>query len=359
MTGSSERPTSTATAAMAGTSAASSAAPSAVPSTRAASEPGPERVERRRQTGVGTSVEPASRSLNPLGRKGIVLAGGTGSRLHPVTLAVSKQLLPVYDKPMIYYPVSTLMLAGITDILIITTPEDQRAFVSLLGDGSQWGLRFEYATQAAPNGLAEAFCIGADYLAAAPSCLILGDNLFYGSGFSRQLQSVSAQDSGACVFAQQVSDPARYGVVGFDADDVATSIEEKPEKPKSSWAVTGLYFYDEQVVEMARAIEPSERGELEITAINQLYMERDALTVARLDRGFAWLDTGTFNSMVEASEFVRVIEQRQRQKIACLEEIAWRLGYIDDEGLLELAEPLRKSGYGDYLVDLVMGFDRR
>jgi len=304
------------------------------------------------------STDPASaaRSLNPLGRKGIVLAGGTGSRLHPVTLAVSKQLLPVYDKPMIYYPVSTLMLAGITDILIITTPEDQPAFISLLGDGSRWGVRFDYATQAAPNGLAEAFIIGEQYLGTSPSCLILGDNLFYGSGFSRQLQSVSAQGPGACVFAQQVSDPERYGVVGFDADDVATSIEEKPDKPASSWAVTGLYFYDEQVVEMARSITPSARGELEITAINQLYLEQGSLTVARLDRGFAWLDTGTFNSMVEASEFVRVIEQRQRQKIACPEEIAWRMGYVDDDQLLALAQPLRKSGYGDYLVDLVIGF---
>ena len=318
---------------------------------------------------VGRSIDPLDRSFspldrslnrldhsfNPLGRKGIVLAGGTGSRLHPVTLAVSKQLLPVYDKPMIYYPVSTLMLAGITEFLIITTPQDQAAFQALLGDGSAWGVRFDYAVQPQPNGLAEAFIIGADYLDGNPSCLILGDNLFYGSGFSRQLQEVSTQVDGACVFAQQVSDPERYGVVGFDADDVATSIEEKPVKPKSSWAVTGLYFYDADVVEMARAIEPSDRGELEITAINQRYLDEGRLTVARLDRGFAWLDTGTFNSMVEASEFVRVIEQRQRQKVASPEEIAWRMGYIDDEQLLTVAEPLRKSGYGDYLVDLVMG----
>ena len=306
--------------------------------------------ERRR------TVQPVVNDLNPLGRKGIILAGGTGSRLHPVTLGVSKQLLPVYDKPMIYYPISTLMLAGITDILLITTPEDQSAFRALLGDGSQWGVRFEYATQASPNGLAEAFIIGADYVGTSPSCLILGDNLFWGSGFSRQLQRVSTQESGACVFAQQVSDPERYGVVGFDSDDRATSIEEKPTRPKSSWAVTGLYFYDQRVIEMARSIKPSDRGELEITAINQLYLDSGALTVARLDRGFAWLDTGTFNSMVEASEFVRVIEQRQRQKIACPEEIAWLMGHIDDDQLMALAEPLRKSGYGDYLVELVTGY---
>ncbi len=299
------------------------------------------------------STQPDHSHLNPLGRKGIVLAGGTGSRLHPVTIAVSKQLLPVYDKPMIYYPLSTLMLAGITDILLITTPGDQAAFRSLLGDGSQWGLRFDYATQAEPNGLAEAFIIGDDYIGNSPSCLILGDNLFYGSSFSRQLQRVSSRRGGACVFAQHVSDPQRYGVVGFDRNNVATSIEEKPEHPISNWAVTGLYFYDQQVVEMARSIKPSARGELEITAINQLYLEQGTLTVSRLDRGFAWLDTGTFNSMVEASEFVRVIEQRQRQKVASPEEIAWRLGYIDDDQLLALAEPLRNSGYGDYLLELV------
>ena len=288
-----------------------------------------------------------------MSRRGIILAGGSGTRLHPVTLAVSKQLLPVYDKPMIYYPISTLMLAGITEILIITTPEDQSAFLRLLGDGSQWGIRFEYAVQHAPNGLAEAFVIGADFVGSSPSCLILGDNLFYGSGFSGRLQAVSAQPDGACVFAKQVSDPERYGVVGFDADDRATSIEEKPVKPRSNWAVTGLYFYDNQVAEMAKSIEPSARGELEITAINRLYLDQGDLTVARLDRGFAWLDTGTFNSMVEAAEFVRVIEQRQEQKIASPEEVAWRMGFIDDDQLRSLGHGLTKSGYGEYLIGLL------
>ena len=295
---------------------------------------------------------------NPLGRKGIVLAGGTGSRLHPVTLAVSKQLLPVYDKPMIYYPISTLMLAGMTEILIITTPEDRPAFERLLGDGSQWGLHLVFAEQPLPNGLAEAFLIGEDFLDGSPACLILGDNIFYGSGFSRQMQEVSAEVGGATVFAQRVSDPERYGVVDFDDDGRAVSIEEKPERPRSSWAVTGLYFYDADVVKIARTIEPSARGELEITAVNQAYLDRGDLTVARLDRGFAWLDTGTFASMVEASEFVRVIEQRQRQKIGSPEEIAWRMGRIDDRRLLGLAEPLVKSGYGDYLCNLVGSGDR-
>ena len=296
--------------------------------------------------------------LNPLGRRGIVLAGGTGSRLHPVTLPVSKQLLPVYDKPMIYYPISTLMLAGLTEILIITTPDDRPAFERLLGDGSQWGLRFSFATQAAPKGLAEAFLIGRDFLAGGPSCLILGDNVFYGSGFSRQLQEVSARPDGATVFAHRVSDPERYGVVEFDDDGLAIGIEEKPEKPRSSWAVTGLYFYDDQVVSVAEGIEPSARGELEITDVNRRYLRRQQLEVARLSRGFAWLDTGTFNSLVEASEFVRVIEQRQQRKIASPEEIAWSLGRIDDDQLLALAEPLRRSGYGDYLANLVLSGER-
>lgn len=290
--------------------------------------------------------------INPLGRRGIILAGGSGTRLHPVTIAVSKQLLPVYDKPMIYYPISTLMLAGITEILIITTVEDQESFKRLLGDGSRWGVVFHYAVQPEPNGLAEAFVIGRDFVGTSPSCLILGDNLFYGSGFSTQLQEVSRRPGGATVFAQQVSDPERYGVVAFDGDGVATSIEEKPQSPHSNWAVTGLYFYDAHVVDMARSIEPSARGELEITAINQLYLERGELTVARLDRGFAWLDTGTFNSMVEATEFVRVIEQRQQVRIASPEEVAWRMGLIDDDQLIALGEPLAKSGYGRYLIEL-------
>jgi glucose-1-phosphate thymidylyltransferase len=298
-------------------------------------------------------TEAAANPLNPHGRRGIVLAGGTGSRLHPVTIAVSKQLLPVYDKPMIYYPISTLMLAGLTEILIITTPEDQPAFQRLLGDGSRWGLRFDFAVQPEPNGLAEAFLIGADFLDARPSCLILGDNLFYGAGMGSRLQEVSAVAEGACVFAQRVSDPERYGVVAFDHDGRATSIEEKPAKPKSSWAVTGLYFYDAEVVDIARTITPSDRGELEITSVNQTYLEREALTVAQFGRGSTWLDTGTFTSMVEASEFVRVVEQRQQQKIASPEEIAWRLGYLDDEQLLALAEPLVKSGYGSYLQELI------
>lgn len=293
-----------------------------------------------------------SSDLNPLGRKGIILAGGTGSRLHPVTLAVSKQLLPVYDKPMIYYPLSTLMLAGITEILIITTPDDRSAFERLLGDGQQWGLRLEYATQSAPNGIAEAFLIGEEFLDGAPCCLILGDNLFYGSGFSSKLQNVSSNDA-PCVFAQRVSDPERYGVVEFDAAGAAISIEEKPERPRSRWAVTGLYFFPSDVVAVAKTMEPSARGELEISSVTQHYLTDGRLTVAQFDRGFAWLDTGTFDSMVEASEFVRVIDQRQQQKIGSPEEVAWRMGYIDGDQLLALAEPLRKSGYGDYLVKLV------
>ncbi len=289
---------------------------------------------------------------NPSGRRGIILAGGTGSRLHPVTLAVSKQLLPVYDKPMIYYPLSTLMLAGISEVLIITTPNDQAAFERLLGDGSAWGMSITYAVQAAPNGLAEAFLIGEEFLDGHPACLVLGDNLFYGSGFSRQLQEVSAQPDRASLFAQQVVDPERYGVVEIDAEGRAVSIEEKPDKPVSNWAVTGLYFFPSDVSEAAKSVEPSARGELEITSVIEWYLNQQLVDVACLDRGFAWLDTGTFISMVEASEFVRVIEQRQRTRIAAPEEVAFRMGFVDANQLMALAEPLRKSGYGDYLASV-------
>ena len=284
--------------------------------------------------------------------RGIILAGGTGSRLHPITLGTSKQLLPVYDKPMVYYPLSVLMLAGIGEILIITTPEDQPAFQRLLGDGSQWGVRIEYATQDAPNGIAEAFLIGADFIGDASCALILGDNLFYGAGLSDQVQAAARVESGAQVFAMEVRDPERYGVVTFDDDGTATSIEEKPTNPKSSWAVTGLYFYDNRVVDVARSIEPSDRGELEITAVNESYLRDGSLEVVRMGRGVAWLDTGTFASLVEASEFVRVLETRQRLKIGAPEEVAYRMGFIDTDQLRRLAEPLLKSGYGRELMDI-------
>ncbi len=284
--------------------------------------------------------------------KGIVLAGGAGSRLHPITQAVSKQLVPVYDKPMIYYPLSTLMLSGIRDILIITTPHDQEQFVRLLGDGSQYGCTFSYAVQPEPNGLAEAFLLGADFVGGDKVALVLGDNIFYGPGFGEQLHRFNDVD-GAAIFAYHVRDPERYGVVEFDAQRKALSIEEKPEEPRSSYAVVGLYFYDNDVVDIARGIEPSARGELEITTVNNRYLEQGRLQVAVMDRGTAWLDTGTAASLMQAGQFVQVIEERQGLKIGSLEEVAWREGFVDDDGLAALAEPLRKSGYGEYLLGLL------
>jgi len=280
--------------------------------------------------------------------KGIILAGGSGTRLYPITMGISKQLMPIYDKPMIYYPLSTLMLAGIKEILIITTPEDQSQFKKLLGDGSQWGCSLQYAVQKIPNGLAQAFVIGESFIGKDSVALILGDNIFYGSGFSSLLQK-SAEPDGAIIFAYQVSDPERYGVVEFDKDLCAISIEEKPLNPRSHYAVPGLYFYDNEVVEIAKKIPPGARGEYEITDVNRIYLENKKLKVGVLDRGVAWLDTGTFDSLHDASEFVRVIEKRQGFKIGCPEEVAYRMEYIDKKALLQLAENFKKSGYGDYL----------
>jgi glucose-1-phosphate thymidylyltransferase len=283
--------------------------------------------------------------------KGIILAGGSGTRLYPITKAISKQLMPIYDKPMIYYPLSVLMLAGINEILIITTPEDQHGFVRLLGDGSELGCRFEFAVQEVPNGLAQAFVIGADFIGTDKVALVLGDNIFYGSGFSTLMQSFN-DVNGAAIFAYPVADPERYGVVEFDKDFKAVSIEEKPLKPKSSYAVPGLYFYDNQVVEIAKNIPASPRGEFEITDVNRVYLEKEQLHVGVMDRGTAWLDTGTFDSLSDATEFVRVIEKRQATKIGCIEEVAYRMGFINYEALQALAQKYIKSGYGKYIQSI-------
>jgi glucose-1-phosphate thymidylyltransferase len=292
-------------------------------------------------------------------RKGIILAGGTGTRLHPMTSVMSKQLMPIYDKPMIYYPLSVLMLAGIREILIITTPHDQASFKTLLGDGARWGLSFTYAVQPDPGGLAQAYHIGADFVGGGPSALILGDNIFHGHGLADLLRDAASRASGATVFAYRVADPERYGVVSFDRSGRVESIEEKPTVPKSNYAVTGLYFYDARAVDFAHAIKPSARGELEITDVNRLYLEAGDLIAQTMGAGYAWLDTGTHASLLDAAVFTKIVEDRQGLKICCPEEVAWRMGFIDDAALIRLAEPLRRSGYGDYLLRVVEGGNLR